>query len=205
MKRSITRVRGEEFCTLEISLENGRLSICGIAGDVMRTASAKRQALAYWVSFFEDSPEEIKSMNERCSTAFRSARSAARYVLASDGEFHGLDVTREESGRVYIGHSFGQIRTELARFFPECVPYFAWHLNDMHAECVHQEALGITYQNDPDHECFEPGCMREIERTNAWGEVVIETVGYKIGSQWLRRDLPANVIAWAETFGASES
>ncbi len=58
-------------------------------------------------------------------------------------------------------------------------PYFKWHLNDMHAECTHQEARGETYATHPDAMC--PDC------------------GYKLGSAWLKRDLPADVLAWFES------
>ena len=49
-----------------------------------------------------------------------------------------------------------------------------WHLNDMHAECEHQEALGITCRTDPCATC--PVC------------------GYKLGSGWTVREVPQDVI-----------
>ncbi len=56
-----------------------------------------------------------------------------------------------------------------------------YHLNDMHAECEHQEARGETYATHPSAIC--PDC------------------GYSLGSKWLKRDLPANVIAWFNHLG----
>jgi hypothetical protein len=202
MNRTIRRIRGKEFCDLEISLEEGRLSICGTAGEIITPKSAKAQALEYWKSYFVDCPEEITAMNERLGTAFRSPTSAARYVLRKDGEYHGLNVMAETKGRIFIGHSFGQIREELADFFPEAIPYFRWHLNDMHGECAHQEARGETCATHPWAICFNTGCRRETEVTDAWGRSHIEVLGYKIGSAWLTRALPAEVIQWAETFEA---
>jgi hypothetical protein len=51
-----------------------------------------------------------------------------------------------------------------------------WHLNDMHAECEHQEAAGITYSSDPENVC--------------------SVCGYEIGSAWTTRQLPADVISF---------
>jgi len=177
-----------EFCALEVRLQDidgfKRLSICGTAGYVFTRAQAKKEALNFWTTYFEDSPEEMHAMNERCGTRFRSPARAARYVLNSDGEFSGLDVYREDDNKVYVAHSCGQIRDEISRWFPEVQRYFRWHLNDMHAECVHQEARGETYQTHPGAVC--PDC------------------GYKLGSAWTKRDLPSDVVAWAESVGASD-
>lgn len=54
-----------------------------------------------------------------------------------------------------------------------------WHLNDLHAECEHQEAAGITYHNDPSNVCV--------------------VCGYKIGSAWTFREVPADVIRFLES------
>lgn len=55
-----------------------------------------------------------------------------------------------------------------------------WHLNDMHAECEHQRALGWTYEEHHDKETYKgencPVC------------------GYSIGSAWLKVELPQSVI-----------
>ena len=127
-----------EWCALEVEIRDvgdgkRRLSICGAAGVIVKRAEAKREALEYWESFFEESPEELKHMGERFGRKFRTARGGARFVLDTDGEFHGLEVDHEsDDGKwIYIGHSWGQIREEIARFFPEAMPYFKWHLNDM--------------------------------------------------------------------------
>jgi len=177
MERQIMRTKGNRWCRLELRLQDGRLSICGSEGSIMTSARARAEARRYWESFFEESPGEMNSMNQRCGTAFRSPKSAARYVLDSDGELHGLDVAREEGGKVYVLEGCGQIVEELRKWFPEAVPYLKWHLNDMHAECEHQEARGETYKTHPDALC--PDC------------------GYRLGFQWLKRELPAEVVAWA--------
>ena len=184
MERKIIRSANGQFCQLNIRLHEGRLSICGVAGDVLTEAQARREALEYWESFFDDNPDERRAMNERFGRRFTSARGAARFVLESDGEYHGLDVLSEDDGKVFVGHSFGQIRDEIAEWFPEAMAYFKWHLNDMHAECEHQQARGETYQTHPGAVC--PDC------------------GYKLGSAWTKRELPADVVKWAETFGAEE-
>lgn len=171
MRKYVTRVRAGEFCRLEVELRDGRLSICGSAGRVTKPKIAKREAL------FADSPEQLKSMNERCGTRFRSSTRAAKYVLDTDGEYHGLEVIKEAANLVYI--SCGQITDEIRSFFPEVGPFMKWHLNDLHAECVHQEARGETYQTHPDATC--PDC------------------GYRLGSAWTKRDLPAEVISWFDS------
>lgn len=183
MKATRTRIKGHQWCRLEVELHDGRLSICGSSGRVLTTARAKREALEYWLSFFDENPEELRSMNERCGTNYRSPRAAARYVLDTDGEFHGLDVDgKTADGRVLVTESAGQIVDELRAWFPEVAPYLKWHLNDMHAECEHQEARGETYATHPSAEC--PDC------------------GYRLGSAWRERELPADVIAWARSLSA---
>lgn len=182
--RKITRVKDGRFCTLELRLSEGRLSICGVEGYVVTLATARKEALEYWVSFFEGSPAELAALNERNDTRFRSPTTAARYVLQHDGESHGLDVVKETETHAYVGESFGQIRDALREWFPDVRPFLRWHLNDMHAECVHQEERGETYQTHPDAKC--PDC------------------GYALGSAWLKRELPPEVVEWARTFGVGE-
>ena len=184
MERKIMRRQGNEFCELEIKLRDGRFTMTGTAGYIGTERAARREALSYWESYFEESPGEIQAMNQRFGRRFSSTRGAAKFVLECDGEFHGLDVVHQDDGEVYVCHSCGQIREEIARFFPEAKPYFAWHLNDMHAECEHQQARGETYQSHPGAVC--PDC------------------GYKLGSAWKKRELPAEVVEWAETFGKDE-
>jgi len=185
MERKIMRRKGNEFCELTIRLHDGRFTLSGTAGVVLTERQGRREALEYWESFFEESPGELIAMNERFGRQFRTPRGAAKFVLECDGEYHGLDVVDGDGNDVYVCHSCGQIRDEIARFFPEAVPYFAWHLNDMRSECEHQEARGETYQTHPGEVC--PDC------------------GYKLGSGWTKRELPAEVVTWAETFGADES
>lgn len=145
-RKEVTRVQGKEFCTLEVELrdrgEGLELSICGTAGDVVTRPTAKREAREFWVSYFEDNPGAIIEMNQRCGSKCRTAGGAAKFVINTDGEFHGLDVHIDKGKRVYVAHSCGQIREELTRFFPEVEPYFKWHLNHMNAACEHQEELG---------------------------------------------------------------
>lgn len=50
-----------------------------------------------------------------------------------------------------------------------------FHLNDMHAECEHQEKRGETWATHPGAEC--PDC------------------GYKLGSAWLYRAIPKPYLA----------
>jgi hypothetical protein len=301
MKRKITRVDGKEFCTIEIELrerdERGmELSICGVHGHIMSDDDAQEQALEYWASFFEENPDERRAMNERFGTEFTNAEDAAQFVLDSDGQYHGLDVMQEDDGDVFVGTSFGQIREELERFFPEATPYFKWHLNGMNAGCEHQDELGwghgrtvalsrddatatqieaidslrdervkrerekelkilftelttrdrvITFlskylrRNPTIHEvnmvtihdtldgvlksrlnkkerrdissAFDRYLNERIDIPVWKGSVFEDSLGapcpvcgYRYGTQWLHRELPADVIEWANTFGETD-
>jgi hypothetical protein len=75
-------------------------------------------------------------------------------------------------------HSCGQIIEELNRFFPDHSHMFKWHLNDLRAECIHQEKLGQTWTTNPLSEC--------------------KICGYKLGSSWTTRKLPKKVISWVK-------
>jgi hypothetical protein len=55
-----------------------------------------------------------------------------------------------------------------------------WHMNDTHAECEHQRALGWRYDDHHNPETFK-------------GEPC-PTCGYEIGSAWKREELPQDVI-----------
>ncbi len=148
MQRRITRTRGKRYCTIEIELkpcqglETGRLSITGEEGRIVSVANAKKEAIQYWKSFFEENRGELHAMNDKCGTNFRSALSAAKYVLRVDGPFHGLDATDMHDGTVRVLESCGCMHETLGEWFPEFAPLFAWHLNDMNAGCEHQDKLG---------------------------------------------------------------
>ncbi len=185
MKRNATKIRGKDFCSVEVTLENGRLSISGSAGYILTTAKARNEALSYWRSYFEDAPEERSSMADKFGVKLSTALQAAKFVLETDGEFHGLDVVREDDSKVFVGHSFGQITEELKSWFPALSRIHAkWHLNDMHAECEHQEARGESYSTHPSAQC--PDC------------------GYVLGSAWLSRKLPADIESQIESAISSD-
>lgn len=142
--RTETKVKGNEFLTMKVEIRPEHmgwgenevegppmpdLTITGTMGYILSERDARREALQFWESFFEDSPEEIKAMNARFGTRFRSPRSAARYVLSVDGEYHGLDVVNEEDGKVYVAHSCGCLHDNIAEWFPDAVKHIPYHLN----------------------------------------------------------------------------
>ena len=185
MRRSEIRYSadGKEFCIVEMRLENHdgghRYTMTGIVGNVLSPAEARRQALECWASFFEESPEERRAMNEKCGCNCRTSMGAAKYVVRHDGEYHGLDVVAgcdlpdgAKDGVIHVGHSFGLCRDDVSRYFPEFAWAWAHHLNDMHSDCEHQEALGWG-SDKIGHHC--PTC------------------GYRYGSAWLARPLPAEI------------
>lgn len=173
-----TRIKGDRWCRLEVELRDGRLSICGSEGEIVTPKIARRLAREYWESYFAEDRSALHKMNDRLGTNYRTAKGAARFVLTSDGEYHGIDVDHETNGRVFLLESCGQIVDTLRQWFPEVAPYLKYHLNDMHAECVHQEARGETYKTHPGAEC--PDC------------------GYRLGSAWQTRELPPEVVNWVE-------
>lgn len=184
-KGSKRRERAGRWCEVTVELREGThgptLSITGAEGAVISQRAARREAQAYWESFFEDNPDELRAMNGRCGTRFRSPKSAARFVRESDGDLHGLDVHDERDGRVYTVESCGQIREAIDAWFPEVTPFFRWHLNDLNATCEHQDARGETYATHPGAVCSE--------------------CGWKLGHAWHYRPLPPEVLAWARSYG----
>jgi len=141
MERKITRTKDNRYCTVEIKLTEGRLSVCGEEGRIETPLSAREQALESWQNYFEEDTNYIAEMNKRCGTNFCTAKEAAQYVIETDGDYHGLDAT-QIGDKVYLVESCGQIVTEIAEWFPEVKPLLPWHLNDMKAACKHQEELG---------------------------------------------------------------
>jgi hypothetical protein len=183
MERTLIRTKSKRYCKAFIRLTDQpgghqRLSITGETGRIVSKAAARKEAKQYWISFFEDSPEEIFAMNERCGTRFSSASGAAKYVLDMDGEYHGLDA-EEVDGKMYLLESCGRVHDDIAEWFPEAVPLIEFHLNDMQSCCEHQRLRGETYSSNPKAIC--PDCQ------------------YKIGSAWLVRELPPEIVELAKT------
>jgi len=159
--RKVFREMGHEWCEVTIELrENNNdklvLSICGKYGYIATVEEAIKQAKEYWVSFVEDNPAERMNL---CDAAGKlmNAEACAEYILDHDGQYHSLDVHSEDGDKVYISTSWGQIRDEIVKFFPAIEQYLKWHLNDMHSECIHQEARGETYDKTPNAKCKDCG------------------------------------------------
>lgn len=178
MEKNFTRINGNRWCSVNLKLDNGRFSVSGSEGEVVTVEQAKTMALEYWEGFFDDDPEQLANMNKRFSKCFRSSKLAAKFVIDTDGEYHGLDVDREEDGKVYLVQSCGQIREAIAEFFPEVSCLFPYHLNDMKADCEHQQA---SKAHGLEH---EKNCR---------------ICGYSYGSAWLKNDLSQDVVAYVES------
>lgn len=99
-----------------------------------------------------------------------------------DMEFDHLDPTQNDSRyddpikAISLRFAAGWNRAKWYKFLDA---WHNWHLNNMHSECEHQQAKGITYTLDPNNVCDE--------------------CGYKIGSAWTFRDVPAEVIEFLES------
>lgn len=177
-----TRYHDGHFCELHVELRDfDVLSITGTFGRVVTETVAMREALQYWQDFFEESPDALDAMNKRLGRRFRFAKAAAKFVIDTDGRYHGLDVhgTDPTGKLVLISESVGLIHDILTEWFPEVVPFIKWHLNDMHAECEHQQA---RHENAKDH----------------LGAICPEC-GWKLGHGWHKHELPPEVVAWARS------
>jgi len=141
INRKLRKIRAGGFCEVDIKAESGRLSVSGTYGRVRTVAAAKKEALDYWESFFEDNPAEEMLMARKFDKRFKSPRAAAKFVVESDGDFHGLDVVATVGKKVLLGDGFGQIKDEIRKWFPKVAPLLPWHLNDMRAGCEHQRKL----------------------------------------------------------------
>jgi hypothetical protein len=73
---------------------------------VVSLTAAKQYAKQYWIDFFIDDPSQLEDMNDRMGTKFRSPKAAAKYVLDTDGELHGLDFNTEYGEVTYKGRVF---------------------------------------------------------------------------------------------------
>src|SRR5215475_8396120 len=92
LKRRFMRTKGAQWCAVKVEYQNGRLSVTGAYGDVVTKTNARKMAIDYWESYFEDDRAAQQDMEDRFDTSFKNARSAARFVVNTDGEYHGLDV-----------------------------------------------------------------------------------------------------------------
>ena len=65
-----------------------------------------------------------------------------------------------------------------------------WHLNNMREGCEHQRIRGWTYEGHHDPETFQ-------------GEAC-PVCGYKIGSSWLKEELPKGIVHYLESLPNSD-
>jgi hypothetical protein len=113
--------------------------------------------------------------------------------IDADGGLHIIGFTRHHIGADW--NSGGQIIDEVAsvrNFAPGWTRgrvaqlvniWRRWHLNHLRAGCEHQRTLGWeSYDEHPSEPC--PTC------------------GYKYGTAWLKEELPAEVVAWAQQLTA---
>lgn len=189
------------FCRVRVELtrmkEGERLSISGSTGGVVTRAKAKGIALEYWRSWFEDNPEEIIGMNRRFGKRFTSAAGAARFVLETDGELHGLDteVSDAPAKTVRLIESCGQVWEEAEQFFPGIGRIWRrWHLDDMQAGTPRQMKALQQFTDDmrrPGESLFGAQC-RFLKKRRLHVDH-----GHEFGSAWFFKPLPADVLAWA--------
>lgn len=120
--------------------------------------------------------EDGRWMSVYCKVQFEAGRLSISGVegplpggncLGSCGQ---IDMSLEPSK---IKLATGWTRELLLRFL---AVWKNWHLNDMTAECEHQRARGETWSTHPSAVC--PDC------------------GYKLGSAWLKREVPEDVISF---------
>lgn len=202
MKKILRHSQGNIWASVEITFENGRLSICGSMGEVLTMKEAKKQALEYWKSYFDDMPSEIIDMNKRCGSKCHNSLQAAKFVVATDGALHGLDVNHIEHGMVYLTNSYGQCIDSIARELPtfpnieKIVNIWEnWHLNDMKTGMPQQEQFLKDYkaQRKLDYLSYDEATSILAKH----GLLTVEDVGgkkYKYGSAWLKETVPSEVL-----------
>lgn len=99
----------------------------------------------------------------------------------------------------------GQCVDTVAAFFPDnakaqrmLAVWREWHLNDMTAGSPTQEALLKAH---PDADSYEKRLMvLQLAALNPDPEYLHNGKPYRYGSAWLKRELPADVIAEIETW-----
>jgi hypothetical protein len=208
MKRVIHKEKGTEWCDAEIRLENGRLSVCRSYGEILTPKEARKQAFQYWESYFEGDREALGDMAIRFGT--RTAKGAARKVVAVDGPYHGLDA-RDAGDKVYVTHGCGQVTDELREWFPGIEPLLEWHLNDMNAgtpeqrQCLkdREAERGDKGYHEWATDTLLAAGLLVVDASNfktASGELAPKR--YEYGSQWLNWPLPKEIEKLAEAFGA---
>lgn len=137
MKRFERRERDGQWAELELTIEDGRLSMTQTSGVILDQAAAEQQALDSWTDYFHDK-ETRDELALRARKFFDTPLEAAQYVVATDGALHGMEVHDRQDGKVYVSECSGR---PTAEWFPEAVPHAKWHLNDMNAGCEHQDEL----------------------------------------------------------------
>lgn len=71
-----------------------------------------------------------------------------------------------------------------------------WHLNDMRSGCEHQRALGWTYDTHRDPDPEAPGFP--------YAGLPCPDCGHRIGSAWLREEVPASVLDFLDALPESD-
>lgn len=112
--------RFETVATLKAVGLDCSITATGCAGYVLTAAQARAEARRNWELYWEEiSDNERREWNASQNTRIRSEKSFAKYVLANDGEYHGLDVFDDRGDTVLVGHSWGCLHQELLAQFPE--------------------------------------------------------------------------------------
>lgn len=130
---------------------------------------------------------------EQQTTDHRTVTRVTRLSLMGTVVRRGGSITRDHGIL-----SCGQIPTDHLRQMTELAPgwtredaarladvWDAYHLNDMQAACDHQTV--IVREDSP------YGPRIDLDGTTAANDC---PVGYRYGSAWLVRDVPADVLAW---------
>lgn len=203
------------------------LSVTGTIGYLTSPRYARQQALEQNISWLEESETNMDYIRQNSGKNFRSAVSAARWILETDGEYTGMDLHDEVSvgkgTRVLLTHSCGMVHDELKQAFPELKPLFPWHMSDMKAGTPDQmQALDIererirteigtqaVYQWDykrqtlflADHDLLE---SPSDEIVLVKGQGMRSARGYRYGSGWVAHRIPDDVLACVHTLAMVE-
>lgn len=112
----------------------------------------------------------------------------------------GDEMHRASDGKSYIIDGCGQCWDEMKAMFPEIAPLEDWHLNDMRAGTPEQTKAVEEWMAAGNRYDYAKACDILKER----GLYIVQHDGrpYAYGSAWLREELPAEIVALAQTVGS---
>lgn len=115
---SIIRRKGNEWRTFETFENETSLGIKSKIGVVLSLSEAKAEAFSYWHARLSNSYVR-KQLGKQYGCVFLTAKGAARFVLRTFGELHGLDVYKVQGNEVFLAIGEANVHNDVDEWFPE--------------------------------------------------------------------------------------